>query len=76
MYQLGSPDFKLTHTVNMCGPLVMDDELLQAMPCRSTDPSQLDLPSNVHPALTQIVDEYSMLFFRYNQILNNDVQQF
>ena len=32
------------------------------MPCRNTDPCQLDLLSNVHPALTQSVNEYSMLF--------------
>ena len=65
VYQSGSPDFRLkldTYTANMCGPLVMDDELPQAMPCRSTDPCQRDLPSNVHPALTQLVNEYSMLF--------------
>ena len=76
MYQSGSPDFRLkldTHTANMCGPLVMDDELPQAMPCRSTDPCQLDLPSNVHPALTQIVNEYSMLFSQ--QIGRTDITQ-
>jgi len=46
----------------MRGPLVMDNELPQAIPCRNTDPCQLDFPSNIHPALTQIVDEYNMLF--------------
>ena len=58
VYQSGSPDFRLkldTYTANICDPLVMDNELPQAIPCRSTDPCQLDLPYNVHPALTQIV---------------------
>ena len=43
----------------------MDDELPQAMPCRSSGPYHLDLPTNVHHALTQIVDEYSMPFSQH-----------
>jgi len=51
-----------TNRTEMFSPLAMDDELPQFMPCRSTGPCHLDLPTNVHPALTQIVDEYGMLF--------------
>ena len=38
------------------------------MPCRSTGLCHLDLHTNFHPALAQIVDEYSMLFSGYTNI--------
>ena len=62
MYQSGFPEFRPKLDVEMCGPLVMDDELPQAVPRRSTGPCHLDLPNNAHPALTPAVDKYSMLF--------------
>jgi len=66
VYQSGFPDFRMkleTDKAEMCGPLVMDDEVPQAMSHQSTGPCHLDLPTNVHPALTQIVDEYSITLF-------------
>ena len=48
--------------VYQSGFIIIDDELPQALPSKSTNSSQLDMPSDVHPSLEQIIEEYRMLF--------------
>lgn len=67
-YQSGSPEDKLhleLRRTEICNALVIDDELPQALPSKGTSPNQLDLPSDVHPALEQVIEEYKVLFSQH-----------
>ena len=43
----------------LCNPLIIDDELPQALPSRSTSSNIPDLPEIIHPAVAQVVEEYN-----------------
>jgi len=62
VYQSGSPENNCTWNSEKLKCVITDDELPQALPSKSTDLSQLDLPSDIHPALEQVIEEYKMLF--------------
>ena len=67
VYQSGFLENKLhleLPNTQSCNAIIIDDELPQALPSKSTNSSQLDMPSDVHPALEQVIDEYRMLFSR------------
>ena len=67
-YQSGFPENRLhlePQKTERCNALVIDDELPQALPSKSTGPDQLDLPSNVHPALEKVIEKYKMLFSQH-----------
>ena len=51
-----------TEVAKLCNPLIIDDELPQALPSRSTDSNISDLPEITHPAVAQVVEEYKSLF--------------
>ena len=60
VYQSGFLENKLhleLPNTQTCNAIIIDDELPQALPSKSTD-----MPSDVHPALEQVIDEYRMLF--------------
>lgn len=66
VYHSGSPGNKLhlelQNTQACCNALIIDDELPQALPPKSTNPNQLALPKDVHPALKQVFEGYELLF--------------
>ena len=51
-----------THIAKLCAPLIIDDELPQALPFKSTDPCALDLPKTDHPSIAQVIEVYKSLF--------------
>ena len=51
-----------TEVAKLCNPLIIDDELPQALPSRSTDSNISDLPEITHPAVAQVVEEHKSLF--------------
>ena len=51
-----------THIAKLCAPLIIDDELPQALPFKNTDPCALDLPKTDHPSIAQVVEVYKSLF--------------
>ena len=51
-----------TQVAKLCTPLIVDDELPQALPSKSTVQSIPDLPKITHPAITHLIDEYKVLF--------------
>ena len=65
VYQSGSSGSKLDLELpktQTCNAIIIDEELPQALPSKSTNSGQLDMPSDVHPALEQVIEEYKMLF--------------
>ena len=66
VHQSGRPTLKLpldTHKTENCNPLLLDEDLPQAIPSKSsTSHCQFDLPGNAHPALQEVIDEYKGLF--------------
>ena len=51
-----------THIAKLCAPLIIDDELPQVLPFKSTDPCALDLPKTDHPSIAQVIEVYKSLF--------------
>ena len=63
-YQLGS-GCKInldTHIDKLCAPIIIDDELPQALPSKSIGPCALDLPKTDHPSIAQVIELYKSLF--------------
>ena len=66
-HQMGS-GFRMsldTKIDKLCNPLVIDDELPQALPSKSTGPSIPELPEITHPVVAQVVEEYKSLFSQH-----------
>ena len=53
-----------TQVATLCTPLIVDDELPQALPSKITIHSVPDLPKTSHPAISDLIDEYKVLFFQ------------
>ena len=63
-YQLGS-EYRMnldTQVAKLCSPLIVDDELPQALPSKSTGSRAPELPETTHPAIAQVIEEYKVLF--------------
>lgn len=45
-----------------CNPLIVDEDLPQALPLKSISHCHFDFPNNVHPALQAMSDEYKEVF--------------
>jgi len=65
VHQSGNPPYKLPIDVQRtetCNPLIVDEDLPQALPSKCTSHCHFDCPDNTHPALHAIIDEYKELF--------------
>ena len=51
-----------TQVATLCTPLIVDDELPQALPSKITIHSVPDLPKTSHPAISDLLNEYKVLF--------------
>jgi len=55
-----NPTYKLTldtRRTETCNPLIVDEDLLQALPSKNTSHCHFDCPNNTHPALCAIYKE-------------------
>jgi len=65
VYQSDNPARKLPLDSRMtknCNPLIVDEDLPQALPSKSTSHCHYDFPDNAHPALHTILDKHKGLF--------------
>ena len=51
-----------TQVGKLCTPLIVDNELPQALPSKITIHSVPHLPKTSHPAISHLIDEYKVLF--------------
>ena len=51
-----------THIDKLCAPIIIDDEIPQALPSKSIGHCALDLPKTDHPAIAQVIELYKSLF--------------
>lgn len=51
-----------TQVAKLSNPLIIDDELPQALPSKSTSSSIPDLSEITHPAVAQVIKEFKTLF--------------
>ena len=65
MHQSEHPTYKLhldTWRTDNCNPLIVDEDLPQALPPKSTGHCHFDLPWYAHPALQEVIDDNKGLF--------------